>query len=548
MLNIDALLTPISDALPAGNEARASDEYEAVANEIEKLTSISSTAPIDWALVEQQGSELLAKQSKDFMLAAWLSAAWVDRHGVNGLVAGLALHAYYIEHYWDTGFPPLKRIRGRRNALSWWIERCTEWLNSQTLEPLEPDTWMALVENAEKIDRSLAELDPEAPTLMGFVRQLKALDQIELAAEPVVADEPTVSPDVAAAAAATDQHTEAPITAVPATPVVATIAAQKSVIIPPVLPVTAGTDLTSLDDIISALGPVNHALGQLSNALMALDRFNPLAIEMNRFAARSTLLQHPPAQDQTTALMAPPVAIMDAFQIVCGTANAEGMIEFCESRLPAFPFWLDLDYQSARGFAMLEERGAVMRQTIINNALAFIERLPGIELLHFSDGTPFASAETQQWLAECRAQQSGPSSDDSVQSAFECAKKTLHAGKTNEALAIYHELARQTSTRRVQFLARIGMADALISTRADVDPLPYVRALADDCQHYQLADWEPELAAQAWQTVLDACRQAMALPALRDDSAKRNRYQELHDLAIQQLSIVDFPAAIRYSA
>lgn len=544
MPTIATLLTPISDASPAGSEARSSDAYEVVASEMEKLTSLSATAPIDWALVEKQGSELLATQSKDFMLAAWVSAAWVERHGIDGLLAGIELHAHYIEHYWETGFPPLKRIRGRRNALTWWVERSTAWLSNQTLPPLEPQTWTALVEAAEKIDRTLSDKDPEGPVLSSFVRQLKSLDVIEQAAVPEAADEPAPAPMSEQGQAV--QPNANPVAREPSTASVAPPApSQTASISIPTLPVTP-QNLASIDDIINALGPVNQALGQLGAALMAVDRFNPLAIEMNRFAARSTLIQSPPDQQGATALMPPPVAIMDAYQIVCGTGNADGIIEFCESRLPTFPFWLDLDYQSARGFAMLEARGAPMRQAIIKNVLAFLERLPGIEHLTFSDGTPFASNETQQWLDECRAQQAGNAGGDGADNAFDRAKEIAQTGKAGEAMSIYHDLSRQTSARRDQFRARIAMAELFISTRGDADPIPYVQALADDCQHYHLADWEPELAAQAWKTILDACRQVIASPTLRDDPTKHARYHQLHEQALQQLATIDFPAAMRY--
>lgn len=543
MLTIAPLLTPISETTPAGNEARSSEAYEAVAAEIEKLTSLSNTGPVDWALIEQQGAELLATQTKDFMLAAWLSAAWVERHGIEGLQAGLSLHAGYIDHYWETGFPPLKRVRGRRNALSWWIERSTQWLNVQALPALPPELCDTLVETAKTVDQRLSEIDPEAPALASFIRQLQNLDRLESAASlnPQNVLEAPQAPDPRAA-------TPAMATGSPAVHNAPASALKSPDISLAALPAMPG-DVTSLNDIITALNPVNHALGQLSTALMTLDRFQPLAIEMGRFAARSTVFESPPSQGHaTTAIMPPPVAIADAFQTICEAGNALGIIEFCESRIQTFPFWLDLDFQSARGFAMLGEPGARMRQAVIKNVLSFVDRLPGIEQLKFSDGTPFASEQTKQWLDECKALQARTIDDNATEQAFALARKTLQTGDADAAVSMYHDLCTQTTTRRDQFRARIAMAELFISIHGNADPVPFVQALADECQSYRLADWEPDLAAYAWRTILDACRQALSLPIARDDPAKRARYQQLNELALQQLAAIDFPAAMRYSA
>lgn len=580
-LDITPLLKPVSEASPAGEEARASEAYEAVAAEIEKLTSLSGSSPIDWALIEQQGADILATQSKDFMMAAWLSAAWLERRGLEGLQAGLQLHAGLVDTFWHTGFPPLKRLRGRRNALSWWLERASDWLANQTLAPLPVDVHHAMVDAANHIDQLLADHDPESPPLSNFVRQLKNLDVLEPpqqdAATPSVAapladgthpdstaqlnsgDTPSdnhapsnssalqalgaVNETATGSAPANDTgkptlHTAAPPETTSPAPAPARVA----------IPQFQGSNtLSSLDDIIAALNPVAQHLGQLSSALLTLDRFHPLAVEMGRFAARAALLEVPPSQNGTTALMPPPVAIADAFQTVCSAGNADGIIEFCESRVLAFPFWLDLDRQSARGFGMLGEPGARMRNIIIKNALTFTERLPGIEQLTFADGTPFASEDTRQWLEECRAAQMGAGPTDNVSQLFQNAKKAISEGIHDQAMLLYQSLVNGSYAGRDQFRARVALAELFMATRGDADPVPFVQSLVDDCQTYNLAVWEPELASKAWQTVLAACRQALMLPAMHDEPSLHMHYRQLQSLALQHLARIDFPAALRYS-
>ena len=558
-IDIAALLAPISESSPAGEEARSTDDYELVSSEIDKMTSLSGASPVDWGLVERHGAKVLGTQSKDFMLAAWVSAAWMERHGLAGLKSGLELHAGLIENYWEQAFPPLKRLRGRRNALSWWVDRASNWLENSNPPALDATTHATMVEAATRIDQGLAEHDPEAPPLGAFLRQLKHLDiipeptdtedatavtadNVEAPAAAAHASANSAAPDGAEGVFPAEPHpASTPPVPVPATP--ATVAAA---------PVAApdfsrSAELATLDDIIDAMQPVAQHLGHIGSALLEIDRFQPLLVEINRFAARASLLSTPPAVSGTTALMPPPVAIADAFATVCGAGNAEGIIAFCESRILAFPFWLDLDRQAARGYAMLGEQGAPMRQAVIKNTLAFIERLPGVEALAFSDGTPFASEETRQWLEECRAQHSGAEPQDAFAAVQAQARAAANDGRHDDAMQLYQSVIQSTFCGRDQFRARIALIELLLAAHGDIDPMPLVQPLIHDCTALDLAAWEPALAAQAWQTILRACRQALANPAISEDAERRRHYQQLRQETLQHLARVDFPSATRFS-
>src|SRR5690606_22158081 len=132
-----------------------------------------------------------------------------------------------------------------------------------------------------------------------------------------------VSPETPSAAVQTPPAAESPAAAgaVPQTETPTTAAVPAATPNPPAAPTAAtatprpfgaaapaADTLDSLDAIIEALSPALSYLGQITNALRALDHFHPLAIEMSRFAARSALLSPPPAQQGATSLTAPPVA------------------------------------------------------------------------------------------------------------------------------------------------------------------------------------------------------------------------------------------------
>lgn len=545
-MNIDvaALLAPVSDSAPAGEEARSTESYDLVSSEIDKMTSLSGAAPVDWHLVAQHGADVLRSQSKDFMMAAWVSTAWMENHGLRGLKAGLELHAGLVDTYWETAFPPLKRLRGRRNALAWWLERASNWLDNNTPPPVEADTHTAMVDAATRLDQGLADRDPDAPPLGAFLRQVKQLDVIE---EAVIEAVPAGSELEAGAEPGSDaggSHTR-PVDAIAASTASTTGASMSTSRIAPAN-FSHDQELATLDDIIDVLEPVTQYLSQIGSALLEVDRFQPLLIDIIRFAARSTLLSPPPATGGRTALMAPPSAIMDAFATICGAGNAEGIIGFCESRIATFPFWLDLDYHAARAYAMLGEAGAPMQKAVIKNTLSFVDRMPGLEDLSFSDGTPFASEETRQWLEECRSQGNGADPDDSFSIVQAQARAAANDGRHDDAMQLYQSLIQGTYSGRDQFRARIALIELLMAAYGDLDPMPLAQPLLDDCIDRKLAAWEPALAAQAWQTVLKACRQALANPQISQDIERRQRYQTIREETLRQLARVDFPTATRF--
>ena len=121
-LDIDALLQTLPDSTNA-EEPRESSVFAEMEREIDILSSLSSDRQPNWTRIEQLGFEFLSQQSKDYLVASWLSEAWTQRHAMLGVNAGIGLFAGLSAKFWDQSIPPLTRLRGRRNAILWWIYR-----------------------------------------------------------------------------------------------------------------------------------------------------------------------------------------------------------------------------------------------------------------------------------------------------------------------------------------------------------------------------------------------------------------------------------------
>lgn len=129
------LLEPIPGDSPCGPSLRYDPDWDRL-RELRREDDSSLPAGVwqadlkrgDWAAVERLAGELLRERSKDLMLAAWLGEAWLQRSGLDGLAAALALLAGLCERYPEELHPqPEDGDRSWRVApLEWMVRRYDE--------------------------------------------------------------------------------------------------------------------------------------------------------------------------------------------------------------------------------------------------------------------------------------------------------------------------------------------------------------------------------------------------------------------------------------
>lgn len=538
-IDFEALLLPISSEAPGGVEARDTPQYEAVFAEIERLTSPSADRQPDWPKIEAQSTELLKSVSKDFMVASWLSAAWIEKSGVEGLSAGLGLFAGLLKTYWDTGFPPVKRLRGRRNAVIWWMDRVAAWLGNTTPAALPLEAHTLLVERIQAIDSTFAEVDPEAPSLNELINLIKRLEVIEPVAAPDAVTNVSAPVQAQQTASGSAELGSSAMASATKTSAVATTTTATG-------PQLGNlSKVANLDDLVTALTSAFSFLGDASQKLAELDPNNPLAIGLSRFGARGALFSLPQVQGQATLIAPPAMAEVQSFEAVCAAGNPQGVASFCEGRLATYPFWLDLDRQSALAYGAMGPETATMRSAVIDEALAFVKRLPGIERLTFSDGTPFADEATQAWLATCQAERMGGGATDKFSEAKKQANESLGSGDSDAAVTALQDFLANTRSGRDQFRARVALAELALGLKKDLDVQPLIDPLLDECERLNLMYWEPELALLAWRLKLRAARAIAKQLEDTQDLEKIAASQRVVQLALKKVSVLDFGEAMR---
>jgi len=165
--------TPISDKSPAGSDVRYEPSFEALSGEIAKLGSPTAITGIDWDNVVDLSVQILEKESKHLQVASYLNYGLIKTQGLEGLSQGIHVLKELLENYWDTMFPPKKRMKGRMGIIDWWSEKVTDFVSESDPVIWEQDKREVLIEELNFIDEFLGENVDDAPLLLPLIRKIQ---------------------------------------------------------------------------------------------------------------------------------------------------------------------------------------------------------------------------------------------------------------------------------------------------------------------------------------------------------------------------------------
>ena len=462
---------PFEGASPAGNEVRGEPTFDQLEVELSKLSSPVHTASIDWNKITRLSAELLSTKGKDLMVACYLTGGLFETRSLAGMADGLQVIADMLETYWETLYPPLKRIRGRRNAVQWLLDRIQQrateaaWTN---LPPQELALVARLQGSLKTIDAVLMDKDSEAPSVRALLTLVKSL--------PTIAEE---------APAPTRQA--APVSVKPPAEDTPTLV------------------LDSGEKAEQALGEVCSRLEPIAQWLLNEDLANPLPYRLDRLAAWTALNVLPPVVSGQTPVPGPGLHLVNALEKLKSSQTDQALVCFAEEQLAAFPFWLDLNCVCAAALERMGSRFDAARHEVCGETARLVGRLKGIEKLVFAAGVPFADSETIAWLASLATAQNSSSEagvprDPGVIAIALGKARTLAASHdlTGAVDCLQQQLALNNAPKD-DFLLRIRLCELLLTERPDAALEAFALSLVDSIDRHQLADWEPALALDGLQ-------------------------------------------------
>ncbi|CNH85554.1 ImpA domain-containing protein [Yersinia intermedia] len=493
-------LVPIASDSLVGDDPGYDDDFQQMREEVNKLSGA------DTGLVCALAEKLLTGVSKDVRIATYYIWARLHIDGESGLADGLALLAGLIQRFGDALHP--QRGNSRKLALEWLA-------GSRVLDSLS--------------------LYPEV-TKADFERIVGALVLTE---ESVGGWDESTRPQLAALYAALENRlmqSGGPDAVIPQNSSLPRHAAPNT---PALKAVTSGRDLLDQAKLLAGFLR-DQPNGWLSgHHLMKSIRLDTLH-ELPPLAADGCTRLAPPKQENR--------ALLKRLYL------QQSWLELLEQTDILFAqgvnhLWLDLQWYTHQALIKTggpHERWADIIKQDLNGLLT---RLPGLEGLAFSDGTPFADEVSLHWInqhvmaaeswgSESAASASTAGGDDILQLEPEALAQADSEGV--EAALNWLQNRPGARTPRHQWLIRLLMARVAEQYGKNDMALHLLGELEGNATRMTLTQWEPELLFEVKARRLKLLR----MKASRTESDKSRLHSEMENLLAGLIALDPARAAV----
>ncbi|WP_459207681.1 type VI secretion system protein TssA [Pseudomonas sp. MLB6B] len=358
---IARLLAPIDAQSPAGLYDVEDETYQAIDQEMVKLGGLYE-ASIDWLYIEEASRQYLSGQCKHLRIAGHLGVAWLRSRCWARWAATLALLAGLVERYWESAHPKPgpKGFLGKRKLVALLLARVSEAL--------------------PRLDRST--YDSAHATTARLALQCLQRQHAAAQLDEAVLDElqQLLGKHTELANGGGEPRVQAAVPGIKPAPLAEVIAA-------PAPRASLGNERESRKAVLGLAEQINQQ-----------DPYDPAGYLLRRFGVWAHLQAAPPIkQGKRTELMAVPQDIASAYEdALAGTAIDIALLMRIEKSATASPFWIRgsfLAASAATRLAMDEAAEAIRAATA-----RFVQRLPVLQQLCFSDGQVFVDDQCLAWL------------------------------------------------------------------------------------------------------------------------------------------------------
>jgi type VI secretion system protein ImpA len=135
MLQFNQLLDPIAADSPSGEDVTFSTEVDAISKarqfddpSLDQGEWVTDVKEADWDFVYDKCIKIIATQSKDLRIAAWLVEAAAKTKQFEGMAAGFELISLLCDNYWDTLHPLVEDndVEQRVGNIAWLLNRSVQ--------------------------------------------------------------------------------------------------------------------------------------------------------------------------------------------------------------------------------------------------------------------------------------------------------------------------------------------------------------------------------------------------------------------------------------
>ncbi|WP_395948604.1 type VI secretion system protein TssA [Aeromonas mytilicola subsp. aquatica] len=455
------LLTPLPDEQTRGAVLADEPRWDYVETELVKLGSLAH-GQVDLNAVAEACLGLLESRTKDMRVLAQLLRCLQHPAKATPMGAALSLLEAWIQAYWLLAWPG---NASQKQRLMVQVVKRFEGALPRVSDSASAAELAQLLAQAEQLERVWLALCPEKgelldPLLMGLKRaqrQQVAQAQADTGVLPG-------SSAVVATAAATGM----------AGSMVLSGSTKGS-----------GVEIDSSNDRA-------WRQTQLKVADLLIERQPEAAVgyRLRRHAIWAGITTPPMvARDNKTQLAPMSVDMVDEYRAAMSTPE-QGLWQRIEQSLTLAPYWFEGHRLSAE---VAQKLGfAAVAKAIAEELDGFLQRLPALRDLAFSDGSPFLSPECGRWLQPVRG---GGGGEGESCLAEEIAQRHGEQGVA-AALALLDERMAQMKEPRDRFHAQLVQAELLAQEGMEALARQHYQHLWQEADRLGLSHWEPGLVSR----------------------------------------------------
>ncbi|WP_439851378.1 type VI secretion system protein TssA [Pseudomonas syringae] len=357
---LDIARHPIATQDYAGHDIRFSTLFESLEQALGGAQSIFGYLNVDWPKIREDSEHILVSQSKDLRVASWLAWALYECESFVGLVAGLGLIHYLCECHWQVLHP--RKLRTRSAAVAWLILRLEKVLVEDVSITNQLIVFQQLANHLDKLDNLFERyLNDDAPLLLPLRRRLARMIERAVQAE------------------------KEPVTVVGQ---VKQVAAQLF---------SSSSPINNEKDAQRASSSMDESVRSLCRWWLKQKTTDPRAFRLGRSLVWLAVDNAPDCNaEKVTQLRGLPSEKRSLYQERFEQGLYADLIVDVETTLVSSPFWFD---GQRLIWNCLKALGATAAMYEVEAHLAMLlKRIPELVELRFHDGTPFANANTLEWI------------------------------------------------------------------------------------------------------------------------------------------------------
>ncbi len=452
---ISRLLAPIESTVPAGLFDIEDETYQAIDQEMVKLGGLQE-ASIDWSYIEEASRQYLSQQCKHLRIVAHLSVAWLrsgcwERWGFT-----LALLGGMIEGYWEASHPKPgpKGFLTKRKLVGLVLNRLIDALARLDRFTYTPAHAAAAQRALARLTRQQEAAQLDAAVLNELERLLgKYTDLANGVGGPPAPKEAAIKPE----------------------PLAEVIATPKSR-----MPI--GNERETRRAVLSMAELINQQ-----------DPYDPTGYQLRRFGLWAHIQAAPQTpQGNRSELMAVPRDIAGGYEdAIAGTVIDAALLQRIEKSVTACPYWIRGSFLAATvasRLAMGEVAEAIRAATA-----RFVQRMPALQQICFSDGRVFVDDQCLAWLKGADGQSKQGGALQEFASLREELVSQLETGGVEPVLLRLQAMQADFRAPRERCHATVIAADLLAARGVSWLAQDLCAGVARTMQQTTASDWEPEV-------------------------------------------------------